>query len=71
MPIFGKWVSDLLARGEQQLQRWKWRASEGDDDAASRGSDWGSSVSWRFGESAEFNNIVEEKEGMVKARAKL
>ncbi|KAH6679995.1 FAD dependent oxidoreductase [Plectosphaerella plurivora] len=67
MPIFGEWVCDLLSRGEQQHQRWKWRAERSEGQAA----DWGTSVSWRFGEAAEISDIVAEKERMEKSRVKL
>jgi sarcosine oxidase / L-pipecolate oxidase len=67
MPMFGEWVCDLLGHGEQQHQRWKWRAVEGEGQTA----DWGTRVSWRFGEAAEVSDIVEEKERMKKSRVKL
>ncbi|KIX07128.1 uncharacterized protein Z518_05105 [Rhinocladiella mackenziei CBS 650.93] len=58
MPIFGKWVVELLDRGEQQIPRWRWRdtATEGSKD-----NDWGNDVSWRFGEAKTINEIVEER----------
>ncbi|KEF55113.1 uncharacterized protein A1O9_08766 [Exophiala aquamarina CBS 119918] len=63
MPVFGKWVKDLLAKGEQSLLRWQWKVVE---DGAS--GDWGNDVSWRFGEAKELHQIVEERSRMIKAR---
>jgi sarcosine oxidase / L-pipecolate oxidase len=64
MPIFGQWVCELLDRGVQQRQGWRWRTV----DAGEGGADWGSDVSWRFGESAEVGDVARERERMVKAR---
>ncbi|CAK7202662.1 hypothetical protein SEUCBS139899_005388 [Sporothrix eucalyptigena] len=57
MPIFGKWVRDLLEEGRQAQPRWAWR----NVDPAKSGADWGGDVSWRFGEAAETSTIVKEK----------
>lgn len=64
MPIFGKWVVDLLVQGEQQLPRWQWRVVE----TGAGGSDWANDVSWRFGEAKELSQIIEEKNRTIKAR---
>ena len=72
MPIFGEWVCELLQRREQKLPRWRWRARENrGDDVTSGGTDWGNSVSWRFGDTAEVSDIIQEKDRTVKARLKL
>lgn len=70
MPIFGKWVCDLLSRDEQQHQRWRWRAAAQDGEGGTA-ADWGSSVSWRFGEAAEISDVADEKKRMEKARSKI
>lgn len=62
MPIVGQWVVDLLADGEQKLQRWRWKAQDGAKKA------WGDEVSWRIGTTKEIKEVVEEKNRMVKAR---
>ena len=65
MPVFGKWVVDLLANGEQPLPRWQWRVVEA---GTGGGGDWANDVSWRFGEAKELQHIVEERNRMIKAR---
>ena len=62
MPVFGKWVVDLVEKGEQPLPRWQWR------DMKEGNNDWGSSVSWRIGEGAELKDLIEEKSKVIRAR---
>jgi sarcosine oxidase / L-pipecolate oxidase len=50
MPVFGKWVVDLLNQGEQTEERWSWK-----DEAAGSGD-----VSWRIGDSKEIDEVVKE-----------
>lgn len=69
MPIFGKWVCELLQRRHQQMPRWRWRAAEVEGESGD--TDWGNAVSWRFGEAAEISDIIREREGMVEARLRL
>lgn len=73
MPIFGEWVVDLMGRGKQTREAWRWRAdavqrAKDEDTAGGQGADWGSDVSWRFGEAKEIGEIIEERERMRKAR---
>ena len=56
IPIFGKWVADLIEVGRQNEKRWQWRNSDGNR------SKWGESVSWRVGEGAELRDLVEQKD---------
>lgn len=62
MPIFGKWVKELLNAGKQTLPRWQWRTTD------MRGQDWGAAVSWRIGESLELKDLVAEKDKITRAR---
>lgn len=62
MPVFGKWVVDLLAQGEQKLPRWSWREDSGVDQ------DWGGAISWRIGEGSELNQLIEAKTKLIRAR---
>lgn len=62
MPIFGRWVVDLVAKGKQQEQRWQWKSSSGTI------KDWGEAVSWRIGSGRELSELVEEKEKLERAR---
>ncbi|CAK7201534.1 hypothetical protein SEUCBS139899_004240 [Sporothrix eucalyptigena] len=62
MPIFGQWVVDLLACGEQTEPRWQWR------EPSDRAAQWGNSVSWRVGEAAEWKDIVEEQAGVGRSK---
>ncbi|CAK7242761.1 MAG: hypothetical protein STHCBS139747_004260 [Sporothrix thermara] len=57
MPVFGKWVRELLESGRQTNARWAWR----NIDPAKSGADWGADVSWRFGEASETGDIVKER----------
>lgn len=52
-PIVGEWIKDVLQAqdGKQPVQRWRWK------DVKERGENWGSDVSWRLGESKEFEDI--------------
>lgn len=65
MPVFGKWVVDLLAKSEQSLARWQWKIVEA---GTGGGGDWANDVSWRFGEAKELHQIIEERIRMIKAR---
>lgn len=62
MPVFGKWVLDLMQQGKQRLQRWQWK-SPGEQEAT-----WGSEVSWRVGTAKELKELEEESIRMIKAR---
>lgn len=62
MPVFGKWVKELLEGGKQTLPRWQWREED------LRGQNWGNSVSWRIGSSRELRELIEEKSKLVRAR---
>ncbi|KAL1642414.1 hypothetical protein SLS58_005488 [Diplodia intermedia] len=52
-PIFGEWVKTLFADGKQEEKRWRWK---GGKDGAKAGN-WGGDVSWRIGDTAEFEDI--------------
>lgn len=62
MPIFGKWVTELIENGEQRLPRWRWK------DVDLTGQNWGDNVSWRIGKGAKLNDLVQAKDRMVRAR---
>jgi sarcosine oxidase/L-pipecolate oxidase len=62
MPIFGKWVVDLLEKGKQNEARWQWRTPSGN------ASQWGDSVSWRVGQGAELKEIIEANAMVNRAR---
>jgi sarcosine oxidase/L-pipecolate oxidase len=53
MPIFGKFVLDLLENGKQSETRWRWKSqTEGM-------SGWGDDVSWRIGTGGELNDHID------------
>ena len=54
MPIFGKWVVDLFNKGEQNIDRWRWKTQD------ERGQSWGDAVSWRIGKSKEVSELIDE-----------
>ena len=62
MPVFGKWVVELLETKTQPNKRWQWR------DGDLRGTDWGSSVSWRIGKSQELETLIQKNEKLLAAR---
>ena len=63
MPIFGKWVVELLERGRQERSGWSWR------DTDQRGNTWGGKISWRIGEGGEFADLLkDEKPETLRAR---
>ncbi|KAM0709781.1 hypothetical protein Q7P35_003822 [Cladosporium inversicolor] len=62
MPVFGKWVTELLERGEQSLSRWQWK------NPASADTNWGDAVSWRIGQGAELKDLLKAKDKMLRAR---
>lgn len=63
MPIVGKWALKLLEDGTQKLGRWRWKKTEGKG-----GKEWGDAVSWRIGTTREIQEVVGEKERMMRAR---
>ena len=62
MPVFGKWVVQLLDDGQQALPRWQWRMSD------LRGEDWGKAISWRIGEGRELSDLIKENDKLKQAR---
>ena len=57
LPVFGKWVHQLLECGEdrQPVTRWRWK-----DETANSSSLWAGnvgSVSWRVGETRELKEL--------------
>lgn len=62
MPIFGKWVVEMLKSGRQINERWQWRSSD------LRGQDWGNSVSWRIGNSQELKTLIRAHQKLSNAR---
>ncbi|KAI5271265.1 oxygen oxidoreductase [Aureobasidium subglaciale] len=63
MPIFGKWVVELLENEEQKVDRWRWKTKD------ERGKDWGDGVSWRIGKGRELSELVDEaRRGGLNAR---
>jgi sarcosine oxidase/L-pipecolate oxidase len=61
MPIFGKWVVDLISAGQQNKQRWKWPTAD------LSGQDWGDAVSWRVGRGGELQDFVDVDSRAVRA----
>ncbi|KAJ9653966.1 hypothetical protein H2201_009072 [Coniosporium apollinis] len=61
MPVFGKWVVDLLQDRKQKLARWRWRQHDG------QGNNWADSVSWRVGNAREIGELIEEKNRITRA----
>ena len=62
MPVFGKWVVDLVEKQRQSESRWRWK------DESTAGKDWGEAVSWRVGRGQELKELIEEKTKLVRAR---
>ncbi|EME42294.1 hypothetical protein DOTSEDRAFT_73205 [Dothistroma septosporum NZE10] len=62
MPVFGKWVVQLLNNGKQELKRWQWK------DIDLRNQDWGEAVSWRIGKGAVLKELIQAKEKVNRAR---
>lgn len=62
MPVFGKWVVNLLQKGEQPEKRWQWRQTDGKTEQ------WGDEVSWRIGQARELDELIAEKEKLIRAR---
>ncbi|KAF9880962.1 sarcosine oxidase [Colletotrichum karsti] len=62
MPVFGKWVKQLLETSKQELPRWQWRTPKNKDD------NWGDAVSWRVGTVREMKDLIAENEAAPKAR---
>lgn len=62
MPVFGKWVVELLAKNKQERQRWQWKNED------QRGKDWGDAVSWRIGKERSLQDLIEEKNKLIRAR---
>lgn len=59
-PIVGKWVKDLLEAeeaGVQKVKRWRWKQQRKEKRDEGVGENWGGAVSWRLGESQEFEEI--------------
>ncbi|KFX97637.1 hypothetical protein V490_02687 [Pseudogymnoascus sp. VKM F-3557] len=54
MPIFGRWVVDLIHAGKQDALRWQWRETD------LRGENWADDVSWRIGTGAELRDLIRE-----------
>lgn len=62
MPVFGKWVVELLEAGKQREERWRWRVHDEKSEV------WGDEVSWRIGTARELSELVEEKERVERAK---
>lgn len=62
MPVFGKWVVELISRDEQVEGRWRWKTG------SVSGNDWGQAVSWRIGTSRELSELIDEKAKMRRSR---
>ncbi|KAI1385574.1 FAD dependent oxidoreductase [Hypoxylon trugodes] len=61
LPIVGKWVKDVLEKGQQENKRWRWK--EGNDAEVD--------VSWRVGKSTDFRDVKEIRRDSDVVRAKL
>ncbi|KAL9110786.1 MAG: hypothetical protein Q9227_004778 [Pyrenula ochraceoflavens] len=61
MPVFGRWVVDLLKEGRQKESRWKWR-EHGEE------KEWGDEISWRIGKTRDLKELLREKAMLVRAR---
>lgn len=64
MPIMGGWVVDLLDKGKQQTELWRWRS----EDVANPKREWGTAVSWRIGEAMELGDVVQQDRAQSGAR---
>lgn len=62
LPIAGKWVRDVVEKGRQENERWRWK--EGSDAAAA-------DISWRVGRIADFNEVQDFQREPEATRAKL
>lgn len=62
LPIFGKWVVELLKAGEQRREQWRWKQGSG------LSQDWGSSVSWRVGETQELREVISTEAPRLRAK---
>ena len=62
MPIFGKWVIDLLNAGKQEEERWRWRSVHAQEQS------WDNAVSWRIGKSRVLSDLIREKKRLEQAR---
>ena len=62
MPVFGKWVVDIVEKGHQPLERWQWRNTD------LRGQNWGTAVSWRIGEGGVLQDLIKAKDKLIRAR---
>lgn len=65
MPVFGKWVVELLQQGRQKLDRWQWRETD------LRGKAWGDNISWRIGKERELSDLVEEQAKTTSVQSRL
>jgi sarcosine oxidase / L-pipecolate oxidase len=63
MPIVGSWVLELLKNGQQNLQRWQWKAVTEESGKA-----WGDAVSWRIGQTKEIQDVIDEQARVHRAR---
>lgn len=61
MPIFGKWVVDLLEKGRQDLARWQWKAEQVQTTHSN-------SPLARVIDAEELSKIIEEKNRTTQAR---
>ncbi|KIW37728.1 uncharacterized protein PV06_10359 [Exophiala oligosperma] len=64
MPIMGSWVVELLRKGRQERELWRWRS----EDVASPHRKWGTAVSWRVGEAKELEDVAHEDRARLGAR---
>lgn len=62
MPVFGKWVLNLLQDGKQKLSRWQWKNVDKQD------ANWGDAVTWRIGTAKEVSELAAESTKILKAR---
>lgn len=62
MPIFGKWIKELIEKRQQPEARWQWRSDSTADQS------WGDAVSWRIGAGAELKELIDRKKQLERAR---
>ncbi|OTB00470.1 hypothetical protein M426DRAFT_65784 [Hypoxylon sp. CI-4A] len=62
-PIVGDWVKSLLEAkdNKQPVARWRWK----NRDSKEGGSDWGTGVSWRVGNTQEFEEVRPQPKALL------
>ncbi|KAI5926863.1 FAD dependent oxidoreductase [Camillea tinctor] len=64
-PIVGEWVKSLLQAkdGKQSVERWRWKQPVPKEDSGK--GNWGDNVSWRLGNTEEFESVRPPPKGKL------